>query len=339
MHRNGWTRIIAVLLTVGTALAQQQPAESQRAAEQPPVTFEADVNFVEVPTIVTDRNGDFVRGLSADDFEVFEDGERQTITVFSLVDLPVLRPFTPVYAEAPVDADVHETRPTFDGRLYVLMLDDLHTSALRTQQVRQYAKRFVEQSLGANDLAAVLYTGGQADGQELTSRRSLLLQAIDRFQGRKLPSATGDRLGVHLQLQRDEEMSFDDPELVERQRPITSDRGIEDPNDTETRSQRPKRTRGTQQRGRVDGQRARQAEGHSVVQRRARLRHLRAVQPKGLAHSALRTRRDRCGAAGQRQHLRGRCARSDTASRRGDQHPGPLAGPQRVRRRRIRVPA
>ncbi len=77
------------------------------------------------------------------------------------------------------------------GRLYVLVLDDLGTSALRSQYLIKSAKQFVEKHMAANDLAAVVYTSGRADAaQEFTGDRRLLVTSIDKFTGRKLISLT-----------------------------------------------------------------------------------------------------------------------------------------------------
>jgi VWFA-related protein len=184
-------------LTVGGHA--QQPQASSAAVPQPSVTFKTDVNFVEIHAIVTDERGNLVRDLRKDDFEVFEDGKPQTPSVFSLVDLPIERPLTPSFATQPVEPDVRSTVRSFDGRLYVVVLDDLHTSSLRSQLVRDAAKRFVQQYVGTNDLAAVVYTSGREDAaQELTGNRRLLLAAVDKFLGQKLPSATAEKLAVHL---------------------------------------------------------------------------------------------------------------------------------------------
>ena len=131
-----------------------------------------------------------MRGLTVDDFEIDERRPAPaTRATFALIDLPN-RARTGFRARtasslSPTCASV--TR-TFDGSLYVFLLDDLHTDVRRSTQVREAARRFVQQYLGANDLAAVVYTSGrQVSGQELTGNRCLLLAAIDRFQGRKLP--------------------------------------------------------------------------------------------------------------------------------------------------------
>src|SRR5687767_7851907 len=133
----------ALLFYAGTPAAQQPPAQPADAGQQPAVTFRTETNFVEVHAIVTDQKGAFVKDLTRADFDIYEDGRLQSPTVFSLVDVPVERPFTPRNAAAPIEPDVRSTTRTFDGRLYILLLDDLHTNVTRTNNVRDVAKRFV----------------------------------------------------------------------------------------------------------------------------------------------------------------------------------------------------
>lgn len=185
-----------VLLVFATATG---PAQGGGAPQQPTATFKADVNLVEVHAVVTDKAGNFVPGLTKDDFEIYEAGRLQQATVFQVVDLPV-RTIDATAAEAPpVEPDVRATAGRFEGRLYVLVLDDLHTTTLRSPLVRRAAGQFVTRHLADGDLAAVVYTSGRTDAaQELTPSRRLLQSAVDKFQGRKLPSATTERLAVHL---------------------------------------------------------------------------------------------------------------------------------------------
>ncbi|MGH9256433.1 MAG: hypothetical protein ACRD3C_17885, partial [Vicinamibacterales bacterium] len=125
--------------------AAQTPPQTAPENQQPSVTFRAETNFVEVHAIVTDENGAFVKDLTAADFEVLEDGRPQAPVVFSMVDLPIEPPFTPVNAGAPIEPDVKATTRTFDGRLYIFLMDDLHTNITRTNIVRELAKRFIDQ--------------------------------------------------------------------------------------------------------------------------------------------------------------------------------------------------
>ena len=197
MHKHLHSLILVACAGIGAA--QKPPTQGSTAEQQPGVTFRTEINFVEVHAIVTDDNGAFVKDLTKDDFEIYEAGKLQKPAVFSLIDVPIERPLTPANASEPVEWDVRTTTRAFDGRIYVLALDDLHTAPTRSQLVRDAARGFVEHYLGANDLAAVVHTSGRQEaGQELTGSRRLLLAAIDRFQGQKLPSAGAEKLAAHL---------------------------------------------------------------------------------------------------------------------------------------------
>jgi VWFA-related protein len=65
----------AAPIALAAALAQGVPAPS-------PV-FPAAVEAVKVTVVVSDRQGAWVRGLARDDFRIFEDGQAQTVTLFS----------------------------------------------------------------------------------------------------------------------------------------------------------------------------------------------------------------------------------------------------------------
>ncbi len=162
------------------------------------------------------RTATFVRGLTKDDFEIVEQSKPQTISIFSLVDLPVEPSDPPLYAKAPIDPDVRSNKREFDGRVFILVLDDYHTSFQRTPRLRLAARQFVERYLGANDLAAIVTTSGSQGGaQNFTTSRALLLKAIDSFSGRKLRSATLEKLG-QLQMQRPGGGAVADPSEMER---------------------------------------------------------------------------------------------------------------------------
>ncbi|RPH56098.1 MAG: VWA domain-containing protein, partial [Acidobacteria bacterium] len=222
--------ITLVAASSGTPWAQQ----AERPPEQPATTFRTEVNFVEVHAIVTDETGAFVRDLSKDDFEILEDGRPQKPSVFYLVDLPIERPFTPANAADPIESDVRATTRTFEGRIYVLLLDDLHTVPTRSLLLRDADKRFVRQYLGPNDLAAVVYTGGRAEsGQELTNNRTLLLAAIDRFQGRKLPSAGAEKLAIHVRDTSRTDVLGDESPPIRTNEGLQTARTIRDPNEAE----------------------------------------------------------------------------------------------------------
>jgi VWFA-related protein len=183
-------------LALGAAVLQSPILKAQDPQAPPSITFQVEVNYVDVDTVVSDEQGNFITGLTRDDFELFEDGKPQKIDIFSYVEIPLEKTekFLAV-GDRLVTTDTQSNRQPFTGRLYVLVLDDLDISLLRTAHTRRSARQFVEQYMGANDVAAVVYTSGRSDAaQEFTNNKQLLLAAIDKFTGRRMRSLTLERL-------------------------------------------------------------------------------------------------------------------------------------------------
>src|SRR5438067_9698907 len=113
--------VLALQIFVAAAFAQQQA----------PLTERIEVAVVNVDVSVSGADGQPVRGLSRDDFEVFEDGRRQPITNFYAVsglsaDLsgaPAPSPVTPPRAAAPhtLQNDGAPPDPRFRRRVLVLV--------------------------------------------------------------------------------------------------------------------------------------------------------------------------------------------------------------------------
>ena len=184
--------ISSLLLIAVLAQAPAPPPSSSRpAAPQPPVTFKVEVNYVEINASVTDAQGGFVRTLTRDDFQILEDGKPQTLSAFSMVDIPIARPDPPLFSRAVIPPDTATNRTPFEGRVFVLVIDDLHTRFARTARTRAAARQFVERYIGANDIVAIVNTSGFGKGmQDFTSNRPLALRAIDAAMGIKTESST-----------------------------------------------------------------------------------------------------------------------------------------------------
>jgi VWFA-related protein len=177
-----------VALAGSGALAGQT---SQPQSQAPGPTFKAQVEYVEVDAVVTDKDGNFVGNLEKEDFQVSEDGKPQTLSAFAVVNIPVEPEDRTLAAARPIESDVQSNERPFDGRVYVMLLDDLHVDASNTARVKLAARQFIERYLGANDLMAITFTGGRVDrAQEFTSNRRLLLNAVDTFMGQQLPPST-----------------------------------------------------------------------------------------------------------------------------------------------------
>jgi len=182
----------AALLTVFVVSAAIVPGAQQTAPapQGPALTFRSAANFVEVDAIVTDADGNPVRGLAAGDFDVREDGRPQSLSVCSFVNLPVTRPDPPLFRAKTVPPDVASNEKPFDGRVLMIVLDGYHVAPDRAQIVKRAAERFITGYMGENDLAAVVHVGDPEAGQEFTSSKPLLVESIERFAGKALASIT-----------------------------------------------------------------------------------------------------------------------------------------------------
>jgi VWFA-related protein len=205
------------LLLVATAVAVVPlVGQSPQAPAQTPPTFRVEVNYVEIDARAIDAQGKFIDDLTEKDFQILEDGTPQAIKVFTRVTLPIERQDPPLFRNAPIEPDVRNNHNEFNGRVFVLVLDDLQTDARRSIRVRRAARQFIERYIGANDLAAVVYTGGAADrGQEFTDSRARLLASVDKFMGNKLPSEYMSKLDDYYRAQQLQD-SVRDTNLAER---------------------------------------------------------------------------------------------------------------------------
>jgi len=185
------SRIVLALAFVGAVGAAWLAAAAQAPAGQQPPTFKSAVEYVEVDIIATNQQGQFVRDLTKDDFQVSEDGKRQSIANFSLIDIPIEKFERPLFETQPIEPDVRTNARPFEGRIYVMVIDDLHLDPLHTQRAKAAARQFIQQRLGSNDLMAIAHTRGPDDAsQEFTNSKRLLLAAVDRTIGSQLESAT-----------------------------------------------------------------------------------------------------------------------------------------------------
>lgn len=142
-------------------------------------------NLIQIDVTVTDKNGKIVKNLRPEDFEVFENDERQTITNFSFVDSEnktksaltskrgkneIATPVPPV-----------QIRPEQVRRTIALVVDDLGLSYESIYSVQRALKKFVDEQMEPNDLVAIIRTGsGMGALQQFTSNKALLYAAIEK---------------------------------------------------------------------------------------------------------------------------------------------------------------
>lgn len=150
--------LFCILLPV---LGQTKPAP-QSQPQQQTIDDQDDVvkittNLVQVDAVVT-KNGKPVTNLTADDFEIFEDGRRQTITSFAYISN------VPASAPQPVKADKKTAatavpytpiKPDDPHRTIAFVVDDLGLSFESLGQVRNQLRKFIAEQLQPNHLVAI----------------------------------------------------------------------------------------------------------------------------------------------------------------------------------------
>jgi VWFA-related protein len=134
-----WKRFaIAFLLSLVTrGLAADKPQTTVRET--------ADVSLVEVPVNVTGRDGKPISGLSASDFEVEDDGTRQTILSVDVIDLK----------RKEETAGPAEPTPAAGRRHFLLLFDLTFSKPNQIVRAREAAVRFLESAMDPDDLAAI----------------------------------------------------------------------------------------------------------------------------------------------------------------------------------------
>ena len=132
-------------------------------------------NLVQVDLVVT-KDGKQIRDLKPEDFEILEDGRRQTITHFAYVSTnPTEAPKTDSTAtlipKPPLPEEVKRT--------IAIVVDDLGMSFQSMANLRTYLPKFLNENLRPNDLIAIIRTGGEVGAlQQFTSDPRVLASAI-----------------------------------------------------------------------------------------------------------------------------------------------------------------
>src|SRR5581483_8296536 len=103
-----------------------------RGQEPPPYRIAVNVNLVVLHATVRDRAGAFVSGLTGPDFAIYEDGVRQTISLFRHEDVPVTvglvvdhsTSMSPKIADVTAAARTFVRASNFEDQMFVLNFNE-----------------------------------------------------------------------------------------------------------------------------------------------------------------------------------------------------------------------
>jgi VWFA-related protein len=145
--------------------------------------------LIQIDVTVTDKNGKIVTDLKPEDFEVYENNQKQQITNFSFV--PVLSSTKDSSEPSPTQKNTTKDsslippapiRPEQVRRTFALVVDDLSLSTESVYYVRRALKKFVDEQMQDGDLVAILSTGfGNGMLQQFTSDKRILHAAIEKL--------------------------------------------------------------------------------------------------------------------------------------------------------------
>ncbi len=140
----------AAFVLIAATLTRAQ----SRTQGQPPLTFGAGIDVINLTVTVTDAQGRLVPGLDRDAFSVFEDGVKQDLALFNKDRLPLS---------------------------VVLLMDASASMEDKVTPARAAAKRFVS-TLVAEDRARVVAFNNRIDVlQDFTNDKMKLNEGIDRL--------------------------------------------------------------------------------------------------------------------------------------------------------------
>ena len=181
---------LVLLCVVASGLAQTQPQgppppmprtpdQSQDKDDVVRIT----TNLVQIDAIVT-KDGKLVPNLKPEDFEIFEDGKKQTITSFAYIsNVPATSPAAVADAtDRDKTVPVAPLKRDDPRRTLAIVVDDLGLSAESMSRVRRQLRKFVDEQVQPNDLIAIIRTGTQVGAlQQFTNDKRLLNRAVDQL--------------------------------------------------------------------------------------------------------------------------------------------------------------
>lgn len=155
--------LLSIFLLANIVTAQPRPV---------PLVEKINVSVINVDATVVDQSGVPVSNLTANDFEVFEDGKPQKITNFYAVDHATVRPELTSQPAAP------QTR---FRRKAVLIVDNHFVDKRRRDAALRQLRQFIDSDYaGQYDWSVAIIAGGVHVVQPFTSDKAVIDATLDR---------------------------------------------------------------------------------------------------------------------------------------------------------------
>jgi len=189
--------VFAVVVLIGVKAQQQENVQetissqeegAREAGDRGPESpvFRTGINFIRVDVIATDGDDRHVRDLEAQDFELFEDGEPQTVESFQLVEISAV-PAPDAEPARPIINRYDEEREAAraDTRVFVIFFDDYHVRWENGVRAGRVLAEFLRNNLYPTDLVGIMHPLTPLVDVRLTRNHNSIFEAAENFFGRK----------------------------------------------------------------------------------------------------------------------------------------------------------
>ena len=207
---SGWATLWALVATL-TAWPAAAPPPQQTPPPTPPPpqnpapaapqqpTFRVRIDSVSVDVIVTDRQGNPVPDLTAEDFEIREAGKVQKIDTFKFIHADDSQDASPPREIQSFEDQRRETAIE-TNRLFVIFLDDYHVRRGNAMRVRQDLARFVSNQMSPRDLVAIMYPLLPPTAITFSRNHDGTAVEIMAFEGRKYDYTPRNQIEARYQM-------------------------------------------------------------------------------------------------------------------------------------------
>jgi VWFA-related protein len=199
-----WSSALSVLLGLlalsTVAVSTQAPAPAgapsqapaAAATSQPPAgtqqtpSFRVQVNLVTMDVTIKNSKGVFIDDLKRDEFEIFEDGVKQTLSSMTMVHggrvTNMFAPPPPSPREGIILPAVRRANDT-SGRIFLFFIDDLNIQFKNTVHARRIFEKISKTLLHQGDLLGIVSSGPSSIRVDFTYDIKRLERALEKIHG------------------------------------------------------------------------------------------------------------------------------------------------------------
>jgi VWFA-related protein len=179
--------LASLLACLAHSASAQQPSPSPSPGpEEPEEVVRVTTELVQTDVTVINREGNFVDGLKAEQFELKVDGKPRPVLFFERVSAggrdEAAQLAAARGARGSGGASAAGAVPLDRGRVIIVFVDDIHLSAESFLLTRKMLLRFIESELRQNDRMLLASATGQIGFlQQLTDEAAVLRAAVSRL--------------------------------------------------------------------------------------------------------------------------------------------------------------